>query len=387
MASAGKILIIPRGNWVSGSEYKKLDMVYFNGSSYIAKNDLLNSTIAPDIDTNNWQLMAGGFDNENIITKDMEISQEDIEPIEGKFPVPSKGDTVKTAFSKIKKFFEDFKLFKDGIITLGELRNNGTTTETGKYALDAAYGKTLSDLINQLSDFQNLSLKSKELTLEQINSDTKNFYIGQITQSTAIAIGITDAVCPYMIAHLPFGTYYPSQILLSTSEEKRMFYRMCNNGIWESPKELITTGKLINNGLTTEVGKYPLDAAFGKTLSDQITQLNSNLEQENYILSFDSVNFGIKLVSQNLISINKKIAFAAFIENSIEIPNGGIFANIISNGNITPVANRCDFIAVNVSQNISRAIYIAPNTGNLIPNGEPICIGTWIILGICTLNN
>ena len=38
-----------------------------------------------------------------------------------------------------------------GLVTLGEMRallvNNGLTTESGKYFLDAAYGKTLADLI------------------------------------------------------------------------------------------------------------------------------------------------------------------------------------------------------------------------------------------------
>lgn len=34
---------------------------------------------------------------------------------------------------------------------------------------------------------------------------------------------------------------------------------------------------LVNNGLTTEAGKFSLDAAFGKNLQDQITQQNSNI--------------------------------------------------------------------------------------------------------------
>ena len=34
---------------------------------------------------------------------------------------------------------------------------------------------------------------------------------------------------------------------------------------------------LVNNGLTTEAGKFGLDAAFGKNLQDQITQQNSNI--------------------------------------------------------------------------------------------------------------
>ena len=39
---------------------------------------------------------------------------------------------------------------------------------------------------------------------------------------------------------------------------------------------------LVNNGLTTEAGKFGLDAAFGKNLQDQITQQNSNLATAIY---------------------------------------------------------------------------------------------------------
>lgn len=42
--------------------------------------------------------------------------------------------------------------------------------------------------------------------------------------------------------------------------------------------QILTKSMLINNGLATEVGKYPLDAAYGKTLLDKITQLNSDLK-------------------------------------------------------------------------------------------------------------
>lgn len=41
---------------------------------------------------------------------------------------------------------------------------------------------------------------------------------------------------------------------------------------------------LVNNGLTTEAGKFGLDAAFGKNLQDQITEQNSNLSISNKTL-------------------------------------------------------------------------------------------------------
>ena len=42
--------------------------------------------------------------------------------------------------------------------------------------------------------------------------------------------------------------------------------------------QIVLAKYLVNNGLTTEAGKFGLDAAFGKNLQDQITQQNSNIE-------------------------------------------------------------------------------------------------------------
>lgn len=71
----------------------------------------------------------------------------ELDLISEKFPIPSTGEKTKTFLSKVKKSLEDWKIFKDGIITMGQLVNNGLTTEPG-FALDARYGKSLQDQIN-----------------------------------------------------------------------------------------------------------------------------------------------------------------------------------------------------------------------------------------------
>ena len=43
--------------------------------------------------------------------------------------------------------------------------------------------------------------------------------------------------------------------------------------------QIVLAKYLVNNGLTTEAGKFGLDAAFGKNLQDQITQQNSNITE------------------------------------------------------------------------------------------------------------
>ena len=41
MASAGRILIIPKGEWNAETEYEMLDLVYHNGTSWLAKKDVV----------------------------------------------------------------------------------------------------------------------------------------------------------------------------------------------------------------------------------------------------------------------------------------------------------------------------------------------------------
>ena len=50
--------------------------------------------------------------------------------------------------------------------------------------------------------------------------------------------------------------------------------------------QILTKSMLVNNGLTTESGKYPLDAAFGKTLADKDAELASSLAQLNSDFGF-----------------------------------------------------------------------------------------------------
>lgn len=53
--------MLPSGVWKSGSNYTFLDVVTHSGSSYVAKNNINNSTKAPPSDTTNWQLIATGY--------------------------------------------------------------------------------------------------------------------------------------------------------------------------------------------------------------------------------------------------------------------------------------------------------------------------------------
>ena len=56
-AIAGRVLIIPQGTYDANAEYHLLDAVFFNGSTYIAKD---TTTGNPPSDTQHWQVLAQG---------------------------------------------------------------------------------------------------------------------------------------------------------------------------------------------------------------------------------------------------------------------------------------------------------------------------------------
>lgn len=58
MASAGRILIMPKGDYNADTEYERLDLVYHNGTSWIAKKT--SKGIEPsNANSEYWQMMFG----------------------------------------------------------------------------------------------------------------------------------------------------------------------------------------------------------------------------------------------------------------------------------------------------------------------------------------
>lgn len=56
MTTAGRILIMPKGNWDSEKTYEMLDLVYHNGTSWLAKKESIG--VEPTVNnTDYWQNM------------------------------------------------------------------------------------------------------------------------------------------------------------------------------------------------------------------------------------------------------------------------------------------------------------------------------------------
>lgn len=163
MADAGRIVIIPKGEYKSNVTYERLDAVLYNGKGYIALKTVTGVTPAPDGE--NWQIYV---DNVNI----------DIDNLTSNFDLASErkniltGETLSTIFGKIKKYFSDIKdhAYKD-LATSWDVTTKGT-------ALDATVANALNEkLKKQLADHTVKSdvpedAKFTDTTYEQATDET-----------------------------------------------------------------------------------------------------------------------------------------------------------------------------------------------------------------------
>lgn len=58
MASAGRILIMPKGDWKAETQYEMLDLVYHNGTSWIARTNVAPGIVPSNETKDYWQKMA-----------------------------------------------------------------------------------------------------------------------------------------------------------------------------------------------------------------------------------------------------------------------------------------------------------------------------------------
>lgn len=97
-SALGKIGISYKGEYASSTAYERLDAVAHNGSTYLAIKDAPDG--APRDDKVNWIYLAKGFSDD---IGDSEITFTEAENREN----INTGESVKTVFGKIKKFFAD----------------------------------------------------------------------------------------------------------------------------------------------------------------------------------------------------------------------------------------------------------------------------------------
>lgn len=140
----GKIGISYKGEYASNTAYERLDAVAHNGSTYLAIKDAPDG--APRDDKLNWIYLAKGFSGD---IGDSEIAFTEAENREN----INTGESVKTVFGKIKKFFAD--LTAPAFAQMITSKDDLLATKAAGYVPDA---KAVADAYTELNGKLNTKL-------------------------------------------------------------------------------------------------------------------------------------------------------------------------------------------------------------------------------------
>lgn len=152
MAIAGRVAIVPKGDWSADVTYKRLDAVTYNNALYFAKKDVPAGTATSN--TEYWsKSIVGGVgaiatkeDAGNVKPADGLSIAED-----GTLKVSIDGTTLTMdQVNNVIKLADTLKDKINGAFPAANLINNLTTTEAG-FGLDARQGKALDDKIAEIN--------------------------------------------------------------------------------------------------------------------------------------------------------------------------------------------------------------------------------------------
>lgn len=160
MADAGRIIPIHKGDWTIHGTYEVLDQVYYAGSTYIAKNNMADSTIAPGTDTTNWVLSARGFESDTLSG----ITGTDTSGLLG---------TIGATVGSQALVDEIAERVSTELLPISNIVNTTTTTTSGK-ALDArqANPNETNSLAYKIKNHLMLDVKDFGAVGDGVNDDT-----------------------------------------------------------------------------------------------------------------------------------------------------------------------------------------------------------------------
>ena len=163
----GKIGISYKGEYASNTAYERLDAVAHNGSTYLAIKDAPDG--APRDDKLNWIYLAKGFSGD---IGDSEIAFTEAENREN----INTGESVKTVFGKIKKFFADLTApaFAQTITSKDDL----LATKAAGYVPDA---KAVADAYTELNGNLNGLKFASILTSVTLLAANKQSFLGSLS--------------------------------------------------------------------------------------------------------------------------------------------------------------------------------------------------------------
>lgn len=170
MAIAGRVAIVPKGDWSANATYKRLDAVTYNNTLYFAKKEVPAGTATSN--TEYWSKSIVGGASAIATTEDAGVVKPDGKSMSvdesGTLSINLDGTTI--TLDEAKNVIKLADALKDKIgsaLQPESIVNNLTTTEAG-FALDArqANPNVEGTLAKQISDLNgSLIYNSKKITL------------------------------------------------------------------------------------------------------------------------------------------------------------------------------------------------------------------------------
>lgn len=153
MAIAGRVAIVPKGDWNADATYKRLDAVTYNNTLYFAKKEVPAGTATSN--TEYWSKSIVGGASAIATTEDAGVVKPDGKSMSvdesGTLSINLDGTTITLDEAKnVIKLADTLKDKINGAFPAANLINNLTTTEAG-FGLDARQGKALDDKITEIN--------------------------------------------------------------------------------------------------------------------------------------------------------------------------------------------------------------------------------------------
>lgn len=182
----GRIGYNDRGVYSENNEYVRGDVVYHEGSSYVALTTVTG--IAPTDDNTNWKYLAHGFG----ATELSEIDATDTSGFVGDAGTKVKGQTL---IDKIAEYVMSKVVATDAFQTyLQKFLVDNCVTERSDLSLSAAQGKALQDQLATLNS--NLSNKADKTSLSSyaLKSDLNNIVTSENINPISFTAGETKTL-------------------------------------------------------------------------------------------------------------------------------------------------------------------------------------------------
>ena len=220
MAIAGRVAIVPKGDWSANATYKRLDAVTYNNTLYFAKKEVPAGTATSN--TEYWSKSIVGGASAIATTEDAGVVKPDGKSMSvdesGTLSINLDGTTITLDEAKnVIKLADTLKDKINGAFPAANLINNLTTTEAG-FGLDARQGKVLDDKITEI----NGSLGTFDFIPDGSNL---NYYTSGVYMigNTDKLENSPDASWSILIA---FGSnfIYSVQIVISVIDSKNSIY-------------------------------------------------------------------------------------------------------------------------------------------------------------------